>query len=142
LILCGAGIYIADRLAGVGFLPIWSKDHNRGQPLYYGLINPEVVLENVEFYLLGMTSFNFLKFNRAKLISWLTSLLQVRRMNITISEDLLMLQIEHNIQYIITTKDPVVSIGFNDWTLIQSLHNSDFFKPVYSTQHLLVWRLY
>ncbi len=142
LILCGSGIYIADRLAGVGFLPIWSRDHNRGQPIYYSLISPEEVLENVEFYLLGMTSLNFFKFNRTKLISWLTSLLQVRQMNITIPEDLLMLQIEYNIQYIITTKDPAVSIGFNDWPLIQSLHNSDSFKPVYSTQHLLVWRLY
>jgi len=142
LILCGAGIYIANRLAGVGFLPIWTYDQISGRALYYGLINPEEVQENVDFDLLGMKSLNFFKFNRAKLISWLTSLLQVRRMNITIPEDLLMLQIEHNIQYIITTKNPLVPIGFNDWTLIQSLHNSDFFKPVYSTQHLLVWRLY
>ena len=142
LILCGAGIYIADRLGGVGFLPIWNKNHNLGQPLYYGLITPEEVHENVDFYLLGITSFNFFIFNRVKLFPWRRSLLQVRNMNITIPEDLLLMQIEHNIQYIITTKDPLVSNDFNDWTLIQSLHNSDFFKPAFSTQHLLVWRLY
>ncbi len=142
LILCGAGFYIEDRLSGVGFLPFWTYDHIGGRALYYGLINPEEVQGNVDFNLLGITSFNFFYFNRAKLYPWRNSLYQVRYMNITIPEDLLLMQIVHNIQYIITTKDPLVSNDFNNWTLIQSLHNSDFFEPVYSTQHLLVWRLY
>ena len=142
LILCGAGIYIEDRLSGVGFLPFWTYDYRGGRALYYGLINPEEVQGNVEFNLLGIKYFNFLYFNRAKMYPWRDSLYQVRYMNITIPEDLLLMQIEHNIQYIITTKDPLVSNDFNDWTLIQSLRNSDFFKPVFSTQHLLVWRLY
>ena len=142
LILCSAGIYIADRLAGVGFLPIWSYSHYLGLALYYRLISPEEVHENVEFDLLGMKYLNFLRFSYAKLMSWRTPLLQVNRMNMTIPEDLLMLQIEYNIQYIITTKDSLISYGFNDWTLIQSLHNSDVFEPVFSTQHLLVWKLY
>ncbi len=142
LILCGAGFYIEDRLAGVGFLPLWTIDYIGGRALYYDLINPEEIQGNVDFYLLGITSFNFFIFNRDKMFPWRRSLLQVRNMNLSIQEDLLLMQIEHNIQYIITTKDPLVSNDFNDWILIQSLHNSDFFEPVYSTQHLLIWRLY
>ena len=73
LILCGVGIYIEDRLAGIGFLPFWTYDHIGGRALYYGLINPEEVQGNVDFYLSGITSFNFLIFNRAKLIPWIDS---------------------------------------------------------------------
>ncbi|KKK70650.1 hypothetical protein LCGC14_2921840 [marine sediment metagenome] len=142
LILSGVGIYIEDRLAGVGFLPFWTIDHIGGRALYYDLINPEDVKGNVEFNLLGITNFDFLILNRVKRYTWSNSLLKVRYMNMTILEDLSLMQIVYNIQYIITTKDPLVSIDPNNWILIQSLHNSDFFEPVYSTKHLLVWRLY
>lgn len=57
----------------------------------------------------------------------------------SIEADLKILKSEYNIQYIISAVEPELSIGAT-WILIQSLPTT--FTPVFSTQHLLVWKLY
>ena len=50
--------------------------------------------------------------------------------------------LSYNVQYIITINSTFKSGGINNWPLVKSLQLSELFEPVFSTQHLLVWKIY
>ncbi len=139
---------IANKLSGVGFLPTFHGRASIGIDLWYGLINPNEVLENTEFAfsfsnLLDQRFFRFWPKNA--IYNYETSPLEVLSrkiiiLNMTYQEDRALLRSEYNVQYIISIKEPLLEDGIN-WILIQSLQQSEL-EPVFSTQHLLVWKVY
>ena len=58
----------------------------------------------------------------------------------TYQEDRALLRSEYNVQYIISVKELLLEDEIN-LTLIQSLQQSEL-EPAFSTQHLLVWKIY
>lgn len=139
LIFCAAGMHISERIGGVGFLPTFSGATLTGIPLFYGLINPNYVHENVEFSLSELFRFNLYTYNETNPIKVLVN--AIKELDLEKKEDLHAL-ISYNVQYIITINNTYQSGGINNWPLIQSLQQSGLFKPVFSTQHLLVWKIY
>ena len=101
---------IANKLSGVGFLPSFHGRSSIGIDLWYGLINPNEVLENTEFSfsfsnLLDQRFFWFLP--KYATYYYETSPLEVLRRNIiilnmTYQEDRTLLRSEYNVQYIIS----------------------------------------
>ena len=137
LIFCAPGIVISERLAGVGFLPFFSDRLSDGKNIYYGFVSREDVYENTEIYISGLSQLNFFTYSGVFPIRSFRDL--IIRLNMSIEGDLNMLQSEYNVQYIITGDITVLSLGAN-WILIQSLPTT--FTPVFTTQHLSVWRIY
>ncbi|GAI63182.1 unnamed protein product, partial [marine sediment metagenome] len=128
---------IAARISGVGFLPVINDRTSIGNTLYYHFIEASEVYKHTVFSLLSISTLGFLMFNGPDPI-------RVRRnliigLNVSLEADLIILQSEYKIQYIITAVEPELSIGAT-WILIQSLPTT--FIPVFSTQNLLVWKLY
>ncbi len=128
---------IATRISGVGFLPVFSDKSFIGTALYYGFISLYEVYESTEFSISGLSTLRFFTFNELYPIRDFRNL--IIRLNISIEGDLNVLRFEYKVQYIITGNVNVLSTGAN-WTLIQSLPTA--LTPVFSTQHLLVWRIY
>ena len=128
---------IATRISGVGFLPVFSDKSFIGTALYYGFISLNEVYESTEFSISGLSTLRFFTFNELYPIRDFRNL--IIRLNISIEGDLNVLRFEYKVQYIITGNVNVLSTGAN-WTLIQSLPTA--LTPVFSTQHLLVWRIY
>ncbi len=128
---------IANRISGVGFLPVFSDKSSIGTVLYYGFINPNQVHEHTTFSLSGLSTFSFFTFNESNPIRSFRNI--IIRLNMSLEGDLNTLRSEYNVQYIITGNRTVLSTGAS-WTLIQSLPLR--FNPVYSTQHLLIWKLF
>ena len=128
---------MTSRMAGVGFLPIFSDRTLIGTVLYYDFISRNEVHEHTEFSLSGLSSFNFLIFNKYDPIRSIRN--KIVRLNVSLAGDLNLLQFEYNVQYIISGNETIIS-PYASWTLIPSL--STAFNPVFSTQHLLVWKLY
>ena len=139
LIFCAAGIYISERIGGVGFLPIFSEPTLIGIPLFYGLINPNYVHENAKFSLSELFSFGLFTFNETDPITELLN--SIRTLDLREGADFEVL-VSYNVQYIISINDTFQSGGINNWPLIQSLQQSELFEPVFSTLHLLVWKIY
>ena len=46
----------------------------------------------------------------------------------------------YNVQYIISINETFLLGGINNWPLIKSLPST--LSPVFSTEHLLVWKIY
>ena len=65
----------------------------------------------------------------------------IKELDLEKSEDFHAL-VSYNVQYIISINSTFQSGGENDWLLIQSLQLSDLFEPVFSTRHLLVWKIF
>ena len=128
---------IAERISGVGFLPIFNDRSSIGTALYYGFICPNEVYKHTVFSLSSISTLGFLMFNEPDPIRVRRNI--IIRLNVSLEADLKILQSEYNIQYIISAVEPELSIGAT-WILIQSLPTT--FTPVFSTQHLLVWKLY
>ncbi|KKN19485.1 hypothetical protein LCGC14_0945260 [marine sediment metagenome] len=128
---------IAPRISGVGFLPIFNDRTNIGNTLYYHFIEASEVYKHTVFSLSRISTLGFLMFNGPDPITVLINL--IIRLNVSLEGDLKILQSEYKIQYIITAVVPELSIGAT-WPLIQSLPFT--FIPVFSTQNLLVWKLY
>ncbi len=128
---------IAPRISGVGFLPIFRDKNLIGAALYYGFISPDEVHENTVFSLSGLSTLSFFTFNEPHPIRSFRNF--IIHLNMSLEGDLNTLRSEYNVQYIITGIGTVLSIGAS-WTLIKSLPIT--FTPVFSTQHLLVWRIY
>ena len=126
---------IAFRISGVGFLPVFTDKSNIGTALYYGFISSNEVHEHTIFSLSSLSTFSFFKFNEPDPIIVRRNL--IIRLNISLEGDLNVLKSVYNVQYIITDNNFSDNTG---WTLIQSL--SLRLNPVYSTQHLVVWKLY
>ena len=139
LIFCAAGIYISERIGGIGFLPTFSESTLIGIPLFYGLINPNYVHENTEFSLSELFRFGLFTFTETDPITELLN--SIRALDLREGADFEAL-VSYNVQYIISINDTFQSGGINNWPLIQSLQQSELFEPVFSTLHLLVWKIY
>jgi len=133
--------YISERIGGVGFLPTFSDRVVIGISLYYGFISPNEVHKNTEFSLLELR--NLLLFQSKLRSRKYDPIRHVRdkilKLNITIPGDRIILRSEYNVQYIISVNDTFSDYG-NQWILIRSLHQLEL-EPVFSTQHLLVWKI-
>jgi len=141
LIFTNAGILIAERLAGVGFLPVFYTQTLDGKSLYYGFISPNEVHMHTEFTLFS-SKLVFFYLNDINVKYPIRNLMRsIIGFNVTNEHDLDALQ-SYNVQYIISINDNFLSIGEDQWLLIQSLQQSELFEPVFSTQHLLVWKIY
>ena len=126
-------------MQGVGFLPTFSEPTLMGTPLFYGLINPNHVYENAKFSLSELYGFGLFTFNE---IDPITELLNsIRVLDLRAGADFHVL-VSYNVQYIITINNTFQSDGINNWPLIQSLQQSELFEPVFSTLHLLIWKIY
>jgi len=139
LIFCAAGPYISERIGGVGFLPTFSGSTLIGIPLFYGLINPNYVHENAELSLSELFRFNLYIYNETNPIKVLVN--AIKELDLEKSEDFHAL-VSYNVQYIISINSTFQSGGENNWLLIRSLQLSDLFEPVFSTRHLLVWKIF
>ena len=139
LIFCAAGIHISERIGGVGFLPTFSGSTLIGIPLFYGLINPSYVHENAKLSVSELFRFNFYTYNEINPIEVLVN--AIKTLDLRNGEDFHAL-VSYNVQYIISINSTFQSSGPNNWLLIQSLQLSDLFEPVFSTQHLLVWKIF
>ncbi len=128
---------IVDRISGVGFLPVFNDKSSIGTVLYYDFINPNQVHEHTVFSLSGLSILKLFTFNEPNPIRSFRNI--IIRLNMSLEGDLNALRSEYNVQYIITGNETVYSIGAS-WALIQSLPT--IFTPVFSTQHLLVWKIY
>ena len=133
---------ISERIGGFGFLPCFSKPTNLGISLYYSLINPNTLSNNTQFSLSAWYNFNFFKFNDADPIATLRDCISV--LDLGDLDDFNAL-LSYNVQYIITANETFLPGGVNDWLLIKTLQESDFIfstQPIFSTKHLLVWKIY
>ncbi len=139
LIYTTAGTLIAERLAGVGFLPVFNDQTKDGKSLYYAFITPNEVYMNTEFklYSSNLVFFYLTDYRVKNPMKVLMG--SIMLLNITYENDLYALQ-SYNIQYIITLNNTFLSDSESQWPLIQSLPSK--FEPVFSTQYFLVWRIY
>ncbi len=133
-------VYLSDRIGGVGFLPTFSRSSRIiGIPLYYGIIPPNYVHENAKFSLSELFRFGLFTFNEMDPIIELLN--SIRALDLREGTDFEVL-VSYNVQYIISINDTFQSGSINNCTLIQSLQQSELFEPVFSTQHLLVWKIF
>ena len=137
LIFCAAGPLIAERIAGFGFLPSFFDRVYDGKNIYYGFVSPEEVYENTEFSLLELYRFRFFIYNKNNSIRAFRN--SIINFNISMKGDLETLR-SYNVQYIISINEIFLLGGINNWPLIQSLPST--LSPVFSTEHLLVWKIY
>ncbi len=139
LIFCAAGRYISERIGGVGFLPTFSESTPIGIPLFYGFISPNYIHENAEFSLSELNNFGLFTFNKTNPITELLN--SIRALDLRAGADFEVL-VSFNVQYIITINNTFQSGGINNWPLVQSLQQSELFEPVFTTLHLLIWKIY
>ncbi len=139
LIFCAAGRYISERIGGVGFLPTFSEPIVIGIPLFYGFISSNYIHENAKFSLSELSRFSLFTFNKTDPITELLN--SIKSLDVKEGSDFDTL-VSYNVQYIITINNTFQSGGINNWPLIQSLQQSELFEPVFSTSHLLVWKIY
>ena len=137
LIFCAAGPLIAERIAGFGFLPSFFDRVYDGKNIYYGFVTPEEVYENTEFSLLELDRFRFFIYNKNNSIRALRN--SIINLSVSVKGDLETLR-SYNVQYIISINEIFLLGGINNWPLIQSLPST--LSPVFSTEHLLVWKIY
>ena len=139
--------YISDRIYGVGFLPTFHGQTPFGKDLWYSLISPNEVLENIEFdfSLSNLFEQRFFRFWPKDAIShYETSPLEVLKrkiimLNMTIEGDRALLRSVYNVHYVISINETSLH-NSNEWTLIRSLHQSEL-EPIFSTQNLVVWKI-
>lgn len=137
LIFCAAGPLIAERIAGFGFLPSFFDRVYDGKNIYYGFVTPEEVYENTEFSLLELDRFRFFIYNKNNSIRALMN--SIINLSVSVKGDLETLR-SYNVQYIISINEIFLLGGINNWPLIKSLPST--LSPVFSTEHLLVWKIY
>ncbi|GAI91662.1 unnamed protein product [marine sediment metagenome] len=147
LLIFTIDVYINLRLTGFGYLPTFHGRSSIGIDLWYDLINPNEVLENTEFSfsfsnLLDQRFFKF--WPKYATYYYETSPSEVIKrkiieLNMTIEEDRNLLRYEYNVQFVISTNENALHES-NEWRLIQTLFQSEL-EPVFSTQHLLVWKI-
>jgi hypothetical protein len=137
LIFCAAGPLIAERIAGFGFLPSFFDRVYDGKNIYYGFVTPEEVYENTEFSLLELDRFRFFIYNKNNSIRALRN--SIINLSVSVKGDLETLR-SYNVQYIISINETFLLGGINNWPLIKSLPST--LSPVFSTEHLLVWKIY
>ena len=131
--------FIAERIGAVGFLPTFSVPVEIGIPLFYGIISPNYVYEHAKFSLREFFSFTFFNFTQPDPIQELKNC--IRNLDLRVGSDIDTF-LSYNIQYIITINETFQSGGMNNWLLIQSLKQSESFEPIFTTHHLLIWKIY
>jgi len=139
--------YIAERISGVSLLPAFYGRSHIGKALWYDLINPNEVLENIEFLfsLSNLLKQRFFRFWPKNAIYYFeTSPLEVLRrkiitLNITFEGDRVLLRSVYNVHYVISSNENLPHYS-NEWLLIQSLYQSEL-EPVFTTQNLAVWKI-
>ena len=139
----------ANHFYGGGFLPAFYDKENIGLALWYEIVYPDYIRANTKFSLIDWYSFNFFNFHPTN-STWQSNNnnplrvlnIKIRQINISNQDENLSLRIEYNIQYIISIKEQYLdnTMGWRNWTLIQSLQQSTL-EPTFSTQHLLVWKI-
>ena len=131
--------YISERIGGVGYLPTFSESTEIGIPLFYSLISRNYVRENTKFSLKDFFSFTFFNFTQIDPIKELRNV--ISNLDLRVGSDLDTL-LSYNIQYIITINETYQSGGVNNWLLVQSLYQSELYEPVFTTHHLLIWKIF
>lgn len=134
--------FIAERLAGIGFLPAFSESTVIGIPLYYGLISPAKVHENTFFSWSYYIQFNFFVYNNTDPITEIRH--SISELDLT-QESEFNTFLSYNIQYIVTINETYQSGGVNNWELVQSIQESKlvyYSQPFFKTTHFVVWRIY
>ena len=129
--------FIADRISGVGFLPVFSDTSYTGTALYYCFISPNEVYEHTVFSLSSLSELRFFRFNEFDPIRLVRNRIII--LNASLEGDLNVLRSEYNVQYIITGNQTFLSTDAS-WILIHSLPTA--LTPVFSTQYLLIWKLF
>ncbi len=137
LIFCAAGPLIAERIAGFGFLPSFFDRVYDGKNIYYGFVSREEVYENTEFSLLELYRFRFFTYKEIYPIRAFRN--SIINLSVSVKGDLETLR-SYNVQYIISINEIFLLGGINNWPLIQSLPST--LSPVFSTEHLLVWKIH
>ena len=132
-------MYVSERIGGVGFLPTFSEPTLFGIPLFYGIITPNYVHENAKFSLSELSEFVLITFNKTDPIKEILN--YIKPLDLRVGADFEVL-FSYKVQYLITINNTFQSGGINKWPLIQSLQQSELFEPVFSTLHLLVWKIY
>ncbi len=130
---------IAERIGAVGFLPTFSVPTLIGISLFYGIITPNYVYEHTNFSLRDFFSFTFFNFTQIDPIDELRS--NIKNLDVRNRNDYDTL-LSYNIQYIITINETYQSGGINNWHLIRSLKLSELYEPIFTTHHLLIWKIY
>ena len=131
--------FIAERIRAVGFLPAFSVPVEIGIPLFYGIISPNYVYEHTEFSFKDFFRFAFFNFTQIDPIKELRD--SIRSLDLREGSDLDTF-LSYNIQYIISINETFQSGGVNNWLLIQTLQQAELFEPVFTTHHLVIWKIY
>ena len=131
--------FIAERIGAVGFLPTFSVPVLIGIPLFYRIVSPNYVYEHTKFSLRDFFSFTFFNFTQLDPIQELKNC--IKSLDLREGNDLDTF-LSYNIQYIITINETFQSGGINNWLLIQSLKQSELYEPIFTTHHILIWKLY
>lgn len=138
LIFSSTGILVADRLAGVGFLPTLNNQTLDGKSIYYRFVSPNEVLENTEFTII-LRRLVFFEINNYKIKYPIRDFIRtILSLNVTCDADIDFLK-QNYVQYIISI-DPRYPSETKDQPLICSLPNN--LEPIYRTKHFLVWQIY
>lgn len=144
-----------SRIGYAGFFPIFSNNRSFisiGNALFYGLVSPNEVFENTKSF------FSFETFSLKDLFKqrffiykpedtyWESFPFEVLRRNIidlnmTFQGDRFLLRSVFNVKYIISINKTFLPDTQTQIPLIQSLQQSEILRPVFSTQHLLVWKI-
>jgi hypothetical protein len=133
---------IGERLAGVGFLPTISEHTLIGIPLYYGIISPKEIYKYIKFTLNKIEQLSFFNYTGLDPINELRD--SISSLNLKLRDDFDTL-LSYNIQFIITPNKTFYPGGINRWDLIETLQESSFVystTPIFTTEHLVVWRLF
>ena len=140
LIFC-ANLILSERIAGYGFLPSFIDLSGDGKALYYSFTTPDEVHQNTAFSLSGLSRLYFLGYSKVDPIRILRN--TIVNLNVSLEGDLELLRVL-NVQYIISKKAILLNedIFYDALTLNLTKSLPSIMSPVFSTQHLLVWRIY
>ncbi|MEJ2250911.1 MAG: hypothetical protein P8Y97_14820, partial [Candidatus Lokiarchaeota archaeon] len=134
--------FISERLGGVGFLPTFSSSTLIGIPLYYNLISPNEVYKNTEFSWMKLDRLNFFNYTGSDPINFIRN--SIRNLDLRVKTDFDTFM-SFKIQYIISSNNTSLADGINNWILVQSINESNYVysnKPIFETEHLLVYRIF
>ncbi|MEJ2251021.1 MAG: hypothetical protein P8Y97_15380 [Candidatus Lokiarchaeota archaeon] len=140
--------YISLKVGGVGFLPIFTTTSLIGLALWYGLVTQKEVIENTKFQFsfYNIIDQDFFSYSPKNATSYVEKLplrvlmMKIINLNMTYTQDRKILRFDYNIQYLITMKQ-CFNHTSNEWILVQSLRQSNL-KPVFSTLHINIWRIF
>ena len=132
-------IAIGQKLAAMASLPIIAPEMSNGMPLYYGAISSNDIHMNTYFSLEEAYLLIFFHYQGVIFWDWVNGVYDLSNI------EAIIFLIKHNIQYIISRNQNYLDEG-EDWkmrrtgNLLESLFSE--FSPVFSTKHLLIWKIY